>query len=83
MTIIKCPSVYLVKLPFGEWINLAQVRRVQVELEPHPVVSITWETGIRTIFHHFQAQAIIAALEESTVSDHSAITLNRQEEPTA
>ena len=74
MTIIKCPSVYLVKLPFGEWINLAQVRRVQVELEP-PVVVITWDTGINTIFKHIQATAIIAALEESTVSDQSAIVL--------
>lgn len=71
-TIIKVPSVYTVKLPQGEWINLALVRRCQVELDPVPVVVLTWENGQTQVLRGEKAIALLEALEETTLIDKSA-----------
>lgn len=80
--IIKVPSVYFVKLPFGEWINLAQVRTVEVEgsadsLVPdinHLIVRLLFDTGKSKAYCGVKAAAIMDALNETSYIDKSQIS---------
>lgn len=65
MQIIKVPSVFSLKLPDGEWLNLALVRRLQFELQP-PVAIITWSNGDFQVYNGDQALAIVEAWEQAT-----------------
>lgn len=65
-TIIKVPSVYEVKLPHGEWINLATVSCVEVESEADSlvpdinfvIVRLTFDTGRTKTYSGAKAAAI-------------------------
>lgn len=80
--IIKAPSVYFVKLPFGEWINLAQVRTVEVEesddsLVPdinHLIVRLLFDRGKSKAYSGVKAVAIMDALAETAYIDKSQIS---------
>lgn len=63
MQIIKVPSIYSCKLPGGEWLNLALVRRLEFELNP-PVAIVTWSNGDSQVYNDAQALAIVQAWEE-------------------
>ena len=81
-TIIKVPSVYFVKLPHGEWINLASVRSVEVQEEPdsfipnvnHVIVRLTFDTGKSKAYSGVKAAAIQEALTETAYIDKSQIS---------
>jgi hypothetical protein len=65
-TIIKVPSVYTCKIPSGEWLNLALVRRLQHDdIDGTPLVIITWENGDKNRFTGPDAKAILTAWEEA------------------
>jgi hypothetical protein len=68
MQIISVPTVFTCKLPTAGWLNLAQMRQVQVEEEVfnQPVVMITWQNGDNQVFHGENAKAIITALSEAS-----------------
>lgn len=69
---IKVPSVYSVKIPGGEWLNLALIRRLQFESSP-ATVHITWENGDTGVYYGDKAIAIIEAWGETHVIDKSQI----------
>lgn len=62
--IISIPSIYSLKLPNGEWLNLALVRRLQFESDP-PVAIVTWANGDSQVYNDDQALAIAQAWEEA------------------
>jgi hypothetical protein len=65
-TIIKVPSVFTCKLPCGEWLNLALVRRVQYDnLTGKPVAIITWDNGDGQYYEGENAIALVTAWEEA------------------
>jgi hypothetical protein len=65
-TIIKVPSVYTCKIPSGEWLNLALVRRLQYdEVNDTTLVILTWENGDKNRFTGPDAKAILTAWEEA------------------
>ena len=65
-TIIKVPSVYSCKIPSGEWLNLALMRRLQYEVtESLQVVRVTWENGDKNRFTGEDAIALLTAWEEA------------------
>lgn len=72
MHIIKVPSVYSVKLPGGEWLNLALIRRLQFQESP-PCTHVTWENGDTNVYHQEKALAIVEAWSETQVIDKSHI----------
>lgn len=72
MHIIKVPAVYTLKLPGGEWLNLALIRRLQLESKP-PCVLVTWENGDTQIYHHDKAAALIDAWSKIDGIDQSVI----------
>lgn len=63
--IISVPTVHSLKLPPGEWLNLALIRRLQFELEP-PSAIVTWSNGDSQLYNGDQALAIVEAWEEAT-----------------
>lgn len=73
MHIIKVPAVYTLKIPGGEWLNLALIRRLQTELLPTTAVVITWENGDNTVYRGDKALAIIEAWNEVKGIDKSAV----------
>lgn len=57
--------MYIVKLPSGEYINLAFVRRVQIESnEERSTAVIHWEGGGSQVYHRENAQYIIHELSK-------------------
>ena len=72
MHIIKVPAVFTCKLPGGEWLNLALIRRLQTEETP-PAVVITWENGQNQVYYGDKAQAIIEAWSETQGIDKSKV----------
>lgn len=57
--------MYLVKLPNGEYINLAFVRRVQVEVnEECSIVNIHWHGGGGQVYRNENAQAVIQGMSK-------------------
>lgn len=57
--------MYIVKLPSGEYINLAFVRRVQVEVkEDRSLTVIHWHGGGSQVYHGENAQAVIYQLSK-------------------
>lgn len=71
MQIIKVPSVFSCKLPNGEWLNLALIRRLQLELDPSPILVLTWENGDSQTYRGDKALAIVEAWEEAQTIDKS------------
>lgn len=79
--VIKVPSVYFVKLPQSEWVNLALVHTVEVEesLDPlvpginHLIVRLVFVTGRAKTYCGAKAAAIISALTETSYIDKSQI----------
>lgn len=80
MHIIKVPSVYSVKLPGGEWLNLALIRRLQFEESP-PTAYVTWENGESNVYHHEKALALVEAWSETSVIDKSHDPLDELSRP--
>lgn len=80
--VIKVPAVYFVKLPQGEWINLASVRSVDVEAEAddlvpninHLVVRLVFDTGKSKAYCGAKALALLEALTETSYIDKSQIS---------
>lgn len=72
MHIIKVPAVFTCKLPGGEWLNLALIRRLQTEEEPSAVV-ITWENGQNQIYYGDKAKSIIEAWSACRGIDRSEV----------
>lgn len=80
--IVKVPTVYFVKLPFGEWVNLAQVRTVEVEdnndsLVPninHLIVRLLFDTGKSKAYSGVKAVALLEALNQTAYIDKSQIS---------
>ncbi len=62
--IINTPSVYSAKLPTKGWINLAQIRQLEVS-ENCLIVIITWQNGDKQTFKHDDAQALVDAWNEA------------------
>ena len=71
--IIKVKSCYMLKLPQGEWLNLAAITRVNLDNETG-IVYVHWEDGRRVRYSGSQAAAILEALNESEHIDKSHIT---------
>jgi hypothetical protein len=76
--VIKVRAVYFVKLPQGEWINLASVRSVEVEEEAdslvpidHVLVRLTFEEGRAKAYCGASSAAILEALSETNHIDKS------------
>lgn len=63
--------MFTLKLPGGEWLNLALIRRLQTELLPNVAVVITWENGDNTVYRGDKARAIIEAWNEVKGIDKS------------
>lgn len=53
--------MYIVKLPGGNYINLALVQSVQVD-EDRPTVVVYWQ-DVRKVYHNEDALAIIQSME--------------------
>ena len=53
--------MYIVKLPSGEYINLAFLQRVEVHLDV-PITMIYWSGGGKNLYRNEDAQAIIEAI---------------------
>lgn len=70
MQIIQVPSVFTCKLPGGEWLNLAQVRSIQIENTPL-LVMVIWSNGDRSFYRHLQAKALLEAWAEAKGVDKS------------
>lgn len=79
MHIIKVPAVFTLKLPGGEWLNLALIRRLQTELAP-PTVVITWDDGKNQSYYGDKARAIIEAWSEIKGIDKSNVVLPPDEQ---
>lgn len=79
--IIKVPAVYFIKLPQGEWINLASVRQVEVQEEAdslvpqidHVIVRLVFDTGKPKAYCGAKAAAILEALTETNHIDKSNV----------
>lgn len=64
--------MYIVKLPSGEYINLAFVRRIQVEVnEEHSIVNIHWHGGGGQMYRDENAQAVIEAISKLVSLNYS------------
>lgn len=72
MNIIKVPAVFTLKLPGGEWLNLALIRRLQTEINP-PLAVITWDNGKNQSYYGDKAIAIIQAWSEIKGIDKSEV----------
>jgi hypothetical protein len=77
--IIQVPSTYPIKLPQGEWINLASFRRVEI-IDDKPVICIIWDNNDDSIYQGEQAQAILEALEVAHTRAAGAIAQTPTEE---
>lgn len=63
------------KLPGGQWINLALVRRIQIDTgnssaPDRAIVLITWLNGDADLFYDLEARALIDAYHQNTQSDN-------------
>ena len=54
--------MYIVKLPCGNYINLALVKSVEVDEDPI-VVLIHWSGDYRTVYDKEDAQAIVQSMD--------------------
>lgn len=73
--------MYFVKLPFGEWVNLAQVLAVEVE-EPddslvpninHLIVRLLFDQGKLKAYSGVKAVALLEALHQTAYIDKSQV----------
>lgn len=71
MQIIQVPSVFSCKLPGGEWLNLALIRRLQLKSDPF-AVAVTWANGDSQEYRGDKAAALLEAWEEAKSIDKSA-----------
>lgn len=75
MHIIKVPAVFTCKLPGGEWLNLALIRRLQVETDNRGVttVVVTWDKQASQVYRGAKALALLEAWEEINTIDKSNV----------
>lgn len=66
--------MYIVKLPGGNYINLALVQSVQVD-EERPTVVVHWQDA-RKVYHDRDAQAIVHSMDY-----HAAVNITKAEKP--
>lgn len=71
MQIIQVPSVFSCKLPGGEWLNLALIRRLQLKSNPF-AVAVTWTNGDICEYRGDKAVALLDAWEEARCIDKSS-----------
>lgn len=69
--------MFTLKLPGGEWLNLALIRRLQTELDP-PLAVITWDNGKNQPYYGSKALAIIEAWSEIKGLDKSEVRCLRR-----
>lgn len=60
------------KLPGGEWLNLALIRRIQVECNP-PTALIEWDNGDHHVYKGLKAIALAEAWAETQHLDKSSV----------
>ncbi len=53
--------MYTCKLSDDHWLNLAQIRSVQVEYDPKTLVKVTWITGDSSIYRDKDATKLMEA----------------------
>lgn len=70
MQIMRVPSVFSAKLPGGEWVNLALIRRLQLKSDPF-AVAVTWANGDSQEYRGDKAVALLEAWEEAKCIDKS------------
>lgn len=70
MQIIQVPSVFSCKLPGGEWLNLALIRRLQLKSDPF-AIAVTWANGDSQEYRGDKAVALLNAWEEARTIDKS------------
>lgn len=75
MHIIKVPAVYSLKLPGGEWLNLALIRRLQVETDNRGVttVVVTWDKQASQVYRGVKALALLEGWQEINTIDKSNV----------
>lgn len=72
--------MYIVKLPSGDYINLAFIQRVQVDKQPL-IVLIYWSGGGKDVYRKEDAKAIIKLLDKFLDPDISfSLPSDRAEE---
>lgn len=59
------------KLPDGEWINLTQIRRLQIEIDntASPLILVTWANGDHDTYRGCKALAIAEAFCQTPLID--------------
>ena len=72
MHIIQVPSVFTCKLPGGEWLNLAQIRSIQIEDSPL-LVRVVWANGDNSFYRGKYAVALLEAWGEAKGVDKSDV----------
>lgn len=72
MHIIQVPSVFTCKLPGGEWLNLAQIRALQIEETPL-LVMVIWTNGDHSFYRGVSARALLEAWAEAKGVDKSLV----------
>ena len=55
--------MYIVKLPSGDYINLAFVQHVETFLVPIPIAVVHWSTGKKETYSREEAKAIFGCLD--------------------
>ena len=74
-------TMYIVKLPSGEYINLAFIQRTQIEAGSKYIAAIHWNGGEKSIYHNEDAKAIIKVLDKVLDPDISfSLPCDRAEE---
>ena len=63
--IIKVTVVYFVKLPLGEWVNLAQVRSVDIESDSDELVPNINHLVVRRVFDTGKSKAYCGSFSRS------------------
>lgn len=58
--------MYSAKLPTKGWINLAQIRQIEVN-EDTSITVVTWQNGEKQTFKHKDAEALIDAWNEANL----------------
>ncbi|BBD60613.1 hypothetical protein NIES2109_34120 [Nostoc sp. HK-01] len=62
--IISVPTIFSCKLPSGGWVNLAQIRQIEID-PPTGVVITTWVNGEKQRFDGENATAILQTWEQA------------------
>lgn len=58
-------TMYIVKLPSGEYINLAFVQRIEMDYVESQIALVHWHGGGRNPYRDLDAQAIVKAVSNT------------------